>query len=86
MPDTVVRYTVVTLSFCVFFLALGIPTTLLSVCLPTDLLTASILEGLSLPPSVCHVDQFTTVRLPLEGTIVIEPAIFESFLFHPPIS
>ena len=80
------RFAVVLLSFCVFFLALGIPMpSLLSLFLPTDILDeASIFEGLSLPSSTYHPQQLT-VTSAVEPVFVFQPITFESSLFHPPI-
>ncbi len=81
-----VRGAILVLAFCVFLLALGVPTTLLNAIAPADLLAASILEGLSLPPTPHDSWQPTMVVCAVECTFALEPAIFESALFHPPIS
>jgi hypothetical protein len=74
------------LSFCVFFLALGTPTTLLVAYTTTDLVAASILEGLSLTQSVYYCEQSTTVRPAVERIFAAQSTSFDSSLFHPPIS
>lgn len=80
------RFAVVLLSFCVFFLALGIPMpSLLSLFLPTDILDeASIFEGLSLPSSI-YFSQQVTVTSAVQTVFAFQPRTFESSLFHPPI-
>jgi hypothetical protein len=86
MTPFAVRRIVMLLVFCVFFLALGVPSTLLSACDPADLVEASILEGLSLTPSVYNCEPSITFSPVPESTFCIEPTIFESSLFHPPNS
>jgi hypothetical protein len=80
------RCIVTLLSFCVFFLALGIPTTLLSASAPADRFAASVLEGLSLTPSIVYCLQSTTVIPADIGAFSVELTVFDFSLFRPPIS
>jgi hypothetical protein len=76
------------LSFGVFFLALGIPGTLLDCLASSDslqapILTASVLEGLSLP-AFMYFSQQAIVHSAIEGTFSVEPAVFDLSFFRPP--
>ena len=81
-----IRYAVILLSCCVFFLALGIPIpSLLSAFVPNDLLDdASIFEGLSLPTSASYRQQLT-VTSAVDPVFSFEPSSFDSSPFRPPI-
>jgi hypothetical protein len=81
-----VRCAVLLVSFCVFFIALGVPATVLSACSSPDLVTASILEGLSLAQSIYYCQRAAIVSPAVERTFSFELTIFDSSLFHPPIS
>jgi hypothetical protein len=85
ISDRVLHCTALVLSFCVVLLALGIPTTLFSVHVATDPVAATILEGLTLTTSVHYWQQLTTVSTAVERTSSIDPRIFDSSLFHPPV-
>jgi hypothetical protein len=85
ISDRVPQCTALVLSFCVVLLALGIPTTLFSGHVATDLVTATILEGLSLTTSIHYWQQLTTVSTAVERTFSVDPGIFDSSLFHPPV-
>jgi uncharacterized membrane protein YhfC len=67
--------TALVLSVCIVLFALGIPTTLFSVHVATDLVTATILEGLSLATSVHYWQQLTTVSTAVERTFSIDTNI-----------
>jgi hypothetical protein len=76
------------LSFGVFFLALGIPGTLLDCLASNDsqqapILKASILEGLSLP-AFMNFSQQAIIHSATEWTFSVEPAFFDLSFFRPP--
>jgi hypothetical protein len=88
LASPLIERLIVLLSFCVFFLALGVTTTLItfSASILSDVVAASILEGLSVPQTVYNHHQPTMITPAVESIFFLEPAIFDSSLFHPPIS
>ena len=73
------------LSLCIIVQMLGVPATLLNPVGSDDLSTASMLEGLSLPPTVhdLYVHSGSSVSRDLPSTVQI-PVLLHSF-FHPPL-
>jgi hypothetical protein len=86
LHDHMTRGAIVLLSLCVFFLALGIPIpSLLSALVPSDIFEeASMYEGLSLPTSIFHRQQFM-VAPAVQPVFSFTPRSFDSSVFHPPI-
>jgi len=82
----IARCAIIVLSFSVFLLGLGIPLpSLLSALVPSDILEeASVFEGLSLPTSIHHRQQFS-VTFAVAPVFLFHPQSFASTLFRPPI-
>ena len=63
---------------------LGTPTSLWTLDFETDIVEASLLEGLSLPPSQVTLSPVLTKHHYLESSFRIQSVLLEEILFRPP--
>ena len=80
------RVFVVLLCVCVMTQMLGVSATLLDPAKPFDDLGASVLEGLSVPPSLPQLPLSTRSIVRADLLPLIHVPVLASALFHPPLS
>lgn len=73
------------LCLSVMVLMLGVPITLLNLSTDSDILSASVLEGFSVPPCVVRLEPLVTAVTTIEIQPTVDRPILISSLFHPPI-
>ena len=76
---------VMLLSLCVLLQMLGVPATLLTQGDPTDPLGASVLEGLSIPPSLLRLTLLVETRPLAEVLSLLRVPVLAFAAFHPPV-
>ena len=72
------------LCFAVIMQMLGTPTSLWTLDFDADLVEASLLEGLSLPPSHVTIAPILVIRQHLESSMPFPSVLLEHTLFRPP--
>lgn len=78
-------FMVLFLCLSVMVLMLGVPITLLNLSIDSDILSASVLEGFSVPPGVIRLEPVVTAVMTIEIQPTVDRPILISSLFHPPI-
>lgn len=74
------------LCLCVVLQMLGVPVTLLSPSVTSDILGASVLEGFSLPPTLPELALLADSVLVREVHPIVHVPLLASALFHPPLA
>lgn len=78
------RLMVIVLCLCVTMQVLGAPVTLWFPSMTPDTVSASILEGFSIPPSLPQLDASSSGMLAHELTPCRRVSLVDHSLFHPP--
>jgi len=77
---------VMLLCCCVVLQMLGVPATLLDPSAAVDALTASVLEGFSVPPTVPQLSPSFESVPTVDGSPLVHVPVLASAPFHPPLS
>lgn len=78
-------YLILFLCLCVVLQMLGVPATLLSPSAPDDILSASNLEGLSLPQTISHLTTGRHSIIVFHVPVTLYLPILPTHVFHPPL-
>jgi len=73
------------LCLCVVLQMLGVPATLLSPVVSTDLVSSLALEGLSLPQTTLDLNVTCLSSIPSSAPLTLYLPILVSSVFHPPL-
>ncbi len=80
-----VTYLILLLCLCIVLQMLGVPATLLSPSAPDDVLSASNLEGLSLPQTISCVSTGHQSIIVFPAPVTLYLPILLTSVFHPPL-
>lgn len=85
LGDRRLQVVVIFLCVCVIVQMLGVPVTLFNLANAPDTLTASVLEGYAVPPTLPELALSPESVLVTELHPPVYARIFASALFHPPV-
>lgn len=78
-------YLILLLCLCIVLQMLGVPATLLSPSAPDDVLSASNLEGLSLPQTISYLSTGHQSIIVFPDPVALYLPILLTSVFHPPL-